>query len=212
MKQSKSSKRWLKEHFDDPYVKLAQERGYRSRAVFKLLEINEKDKLFSPGMRVVDLGAAPGGWSEVASKEVGGKGRVFALDILPMEPLSNVDFIQGDFTDSEVFEKLLQLINNHGVDLVISDMAPNISGMNEVDQPRAMYLAELAEDLAKHVLKKGGSFLVKVFQGEGFDPFLKGLRQEYTKVQIRKPHASRARSREVYLLAKGFKGILTSKC
>lgn len=206
MKRSKSSQRWLKEHFDDPYVKLAQQKGYRSRAAFKLLEIQEKDKIITPGMAVVDLGAAPGSWSEIVKELVGPRGKVFALDILPMEPIPEVSFIQGDFTDPLVFEKFLQLIDNHKVDLVISDIAPNISGMRAVDQPRAMYLAELAADFAKNVLKHGGVFLVKVFQGEGFDHFLKIVRQDYTKVQIRKPKSSRARSKEVYILAKGYKG------
>jgi 23S rRNA (uridine2552-2'-O)-methyltransferase len=206
MGRSKSSKQWLREHFSDPYVKLAQQKGYRSRAAFKLLEIQEKDKIITFGMQVVDLGAAPGSWSEIVSKLVGPKGKVFALDILPMDPLPNVHFIQGDFTELEVFEKLLNMIDNQKVDLVISDIAPNISGMNEVDQPKAMYLAELAEDLAIKVLKKGGTFLVKVFQGEGFDHYLKTIRQLFSKVLIRKPQASRPRSKEVYLLAKGFKG------
>lgn len=206
MGKSKSSKRWLKEHFDDPYVKQAQKQGYRSRAAFKLLEIQEKDKILSPGMTIVDLGAAPGSWSEIASRIVGPSGKIFALDILPMSELPNVSFIQGDFTETEVFEKLINMIDNRQIDLVISDIAPNISGMNEVDQPKAMYLAELTADFAKNVLKKGGTLLVKVFQGEGFDDYLKNLRQEYSKVQIRKPQASRSRSKEVYLLAKGFKG------
>jgi 23S rRNA (uridine2552-2'-O)-methyltransferase len=206
MGKSKSSRRWLKEHFDDPYVKLTQQRGYRSRAAFKLLEIQEKDKILTKGLVVVDLGAAPGGWSEIAAKIVGPKGKVFALDILPMQEIPHVEFIQGDFTELEVFEKLLNLINNHMVDLVISDIAPNISGVDEIDQPKAMNLAELAADFAKDVLKIGGVFLVKVFQGEGFDNFLKNRRLEYSKVHIRKPQASRSRSKEVYLLAKGFKG------
>lgn len=209
MGKSKSSRRWLLEHFDDPYVKLAQQKGYRSRAAFKLLEIQEKDKIITKGMTVVDLGAAPGSWSEIVAKLVGPKGKVFALDILPMSDLPNVSFLQGDFTESEVFEKLLNMIDNRKVDLVISDIAPNISGMNEVDQPKAMYLAELAADFAKSVLKEGGAFLVKVFQGEGFDLYLKNMRAEYSKVQIRKPQASRPRSKEVYLLAKGFKGLGT---
>ncbi len=206
MVRSKSSQRWLKEHFNDPYVKLAQQQGYRSRAAFKLIEIQESDHIISPGMTIVDLGAAPGGWSEVVRNLVGERGQVFALDILPMQPIPGVQFIQGDFTEPEIFEKLLQLIDNQKVDLVISDIAPNITGMNEVDQPRAMYVAEFAADFAKSALKQGGVFLVKVFQGVGFDHFLKDLRQEYTKVQIRKPKSSRARSKEVYLLAKGFKG------
>jgi 23S rRNA (uridine2552-2'-O)-methyltransferase len=208
MRRSKSSQHWLKEHFDDPYVKLAQKEGYRSRAAYKLLEIQEKDRLLKPGMVVVDLGAAPGSWSEVASRIVGPKGKIFALDMLAMEPLPHVEFIQGDFTNPNVYEKLLQRIDNRRVDLVISDIAPNMSGMNVVDQPRAMYLAELGIDFAKQALKTGGSFLVKVFQGEGFDDFLKMLRHNFTKVYVRKPKASRARSNEVYLLARGFKGIL----
>ncbi|MBA2654226.1 MAG: 23S rRNA (uridine(2552)-2'-O)-methyltransferase RlmE [Gammaproteobacteria bacterium] len=208
MTKSKSSRRWLKEHFDDPYVKLAQQKGYRSRAAFKLLEIQEKDRLITSGMIIVDLGAAPGSWSEIASKMVGPKGQVFAMDILPMADVPNVQFVQGDFTDPEVFEKLLNMIDNRKIDLVISDIAPNISGMPEVDQPRAMYLAELAAEFAKNVLKVGGAFLVKVFQGEGFDSYLRAIRQEYTKVQIRKPQASRPRSKEVYLLARGFKGVV----
>lgn len=206
MVRSKSSQRWLKEHFNDPYVKLAQQRGYRSRAAFKLLEIQEKDYIIEPGMTIVDLGSAPGSWSEIASELIGDKGHIFALDILPMEPVPRVTFIQGDFTESETFEKLIQLIDNRKVDLVISDIAPNISGMNEVDQPRAMYVAELAADFATNTLKQGGVFLVKVFQGEGFDNFLKAVRQNYSKVQIRKPKSSRARSKEVYILAKCFKG------
>lgn len=208
MSRSKSSKRWLKEHFDDPYVKLAQKKGFRSRAVFKLLEIQERDKLLKPGMTVVDLGAAPGGWSELAMRLVGAKGQVYALDILPMEAIEGVEFLQGDFSQPEVFEKLLQLIDKRGVDLVTSDISPNISGMKDIDQPRAMFLAELALDFAKQVLKKEGSLLVKVFQGEGFDQFVKDVRQSFSQVLIRKPKASRQRSREVYLLAKGFKCIL----
>lgn len=208
MGRSKSSKQWLKEHFDDPYVKLAQQKGYRSRAAFKLLEIQEKDKLIKKGMTIVDLGAAPGSWSDIVSALVGDKGQVFALDILPMAALPNVTFIQGDFTDPMVFKKLLQLIGNRKVDLVISDIAPNISGMKVIDQPRAMYLAELAADLAEKVLKSGGAFLVKVFQGAGFDAYLKAIRRVYAKVLIRKPPASRAKSKEIYLLAKDFKGVL----
>lgn len=206
MGRSKSSQRWLKEHFDDPFVKMAKQKGYRSRATFKLLEIQEKDQLIKPGMIVVDLGAAPGGWSEVARKIVGEKGHVIALDILPMEDISGVEFIQGDFSEPEIFEKLLNMIDNRKVDLVISDIAPNISGMTEVDQPKTIYLAELALDFAQSVLKTGGAFLVKVFQGEGFDSYLKQIRKTYSKVQIRKPQASRPRSKEVYLLGRGFKG------
>ncbi len=205
MKRSKSSQNWLKRHFDDPYVKQAQKAGYRSRAVFKLLEIQEKKRVIRPGQVVVDLGAAPGGWSQVAVPMVGRKGAVIAMDILPMEPIEGVEFIQGDFTEQDVHDRLLATINGRGVDLVMSDMAPNITGLKAVDQPRAMYLAELALDFAREVLKPGGDFLVKVFQGEGFDEFLKEVRASFQKVVIRKPQASRSRSREVYLLAQGLK-------
>ena len=205
MKRSKSSQSWLKRHFDDPYVQRAQKAGYRSRAVFKLLEIQEKKRVIRPGQVVVDLGAAPGGWSQVAVPLVGRKGAVIAVDILPMEPIEGVDFIQGDFTERDVHDRLLATINGRGVDLVMSDMAPNITGLKAVDQPRAMYLAELALDLAREVLKPGGDFLVKVFQGEGFDEFLKAVRASFQKVVIRKPQASRPKSREVYLLAQGMK-------
>jgi 23S rRNA (uridine2552-2'-O)-methyltransferase len=205
MAKSKSSRRWLKEHEDDPYVQRARQAGYRSRAVFKFLEINDKDRLVKPGMTVVDLGAAPGGWSQAVAKMVGRKGHVIAMDILPMEPLENVDFLQGDFCEQEVLDRLLEMIGDQGVDLVISDMAPNMSGMEVVDQPRAMYLAELALELARQVLKPGGGFLVKVFQGTGFDQYLLELRASFGKVITRKPKASRPRSREVYLLAREFK-------
>jgi 23S rRNA (uridine2552-2'-O)-methyltransferase len=204
--RSKSSQNWLKRHFDDPYVKEAQKAGYRSRAVFKLLEIQEKDKILSPGQVVVDLGAAPGGWSQIAVPLVGNSGAVIALDILPMEPMDGVTIIQGDFTEQDVHEQLLATINGRGVDLVISDMAPNISGLKAVDQPRAMYLAELALDLARDVLKTGGDFLCKVFQGEGFDAYLRDTRESFDKVLIRKPKSSRSKSREVYILARGFRG------
>lgn len=205
-KRSKSSERWLKEHFSDTYVKQAQQKGYRSRAVFKLMEIQEKDRLIKPGMTIIDLGAAPGGWSEIAKKFIGHTGRIIALDILPMEPIAGVEFIQGDFTSSEVFEELLKKIEKQTVDLVISDMAPNISGVNDIDQPRTMYLAELALEFAQQVLKPRGNFLVKVFQGQGFEVFLKALRQSFQRVVVRKPKASRTRSNEVYLLALGYKG------
>lgn len=205
-KRSKSSARWLKEHFSDAFVKQAQQKGYRSRAVFKLMEIQEKDHLIKPGMTIVDLGAAPGGWSEIARKHLGQKGRIIALDILPMEPLAGVEFIQGDFTSKEILQQLLRQLGEQPVDLVISDMAPNISGVSDIDQPRIMYLAELALEFAQQVLKPKGNFLVKVFQGEGFEPFLKTLRQHFQKVVVRKPKASRARSNEVYLLALGYKG------
>ncbi|AMO58202.1 23S rRNA methyltransferase [Endozoicomonas montiporae] len=204
--RSKSSKRWLQEHFDDQYVKRSQEDGWRSRASYKLLEIHEKDKLFRPGMRVVDLGAAPGGWTQVAAEIIGDSGRIVASDILPMDPIAGATFVQGDFTEDQVLEEILGAIGSDEVDLVISDMAPNMSGAHSVDQPKAMYLVELALDLARQVLRKNGVFLAKVFQGEGFEEYLKDLRSSFTKVITRKPDASRARSREVYLLAKGFKG------
>jgi len=204
--RSKTSKGWLKEHFDDPFVKKAQFEGRRSRALFKLDEMDQKDRLFQKGQTVVDLGAAPGGWSELAIEKVGDKGRVFALDILPMDALAGVDFIQGDFREESVLNQLLNAMGEHKADLVLSDMAPNISGMNAVDQPRAMYLVELALDLARQVLRKGGGFVVKIFQGEGFDQYLAEVRSAFSSVKIRKPEASRARSREVYILAKGFRG------
>lgn len=203
-KRSKSSGRWMKEHFDDPYVKQAQKEGYRSRAVYKLLEIDERDHLLKPGMCVVDLGAAPGSWSEVVVQKVGHKGRVVALDILPMDSLAGVEFIQGDFQEQEIYDKLLETLDKQPVDLVISDMAPNISGLKAVDQPRSMYLAELALDLARKVLKKDGDFLVKVFTGEGLDAYKKDVRTSFKKIIVRKPKASRPRSPEIYLLAKGY--------
>ncbi len=205
MARSKSSHRWLKEHFDDEYVKRAQREGYRSRAVFKLDEIQQKDRILKPGMAVVDLGAAPGGWSQYALGIVGRKGSVVAMDILPMEPLPGVTFVEGDFREQTVLDELLNLLNGRGIDLVMSDIAPNISGMDAVDQPRAMYLAELAVDFADRVLRPGGDLLVKLFQGEGFDALLKDLRSRYDKVIMRKPKASRPRSREVYALARGRK-------
>ncbi len=205
MSKSKSSQRWLQEHENDVYVQRARQDGYRSRATYKLLEINEKDRLLKPGMSVVDLGAAPGGWSQMAARLVGDKGQVIAMDILPMDGLAGVGFLQGDFREQEVLEQLLKMIGDQGVDLVISDMAPNISGMGVVDQPRAMYLTELALDMARQVLKPGGDFLVKVFQGEGFDEYMCDMRSSFSKVITRKPKASRPRSREVYLLARGFK-------
>ncbi|WP_144393015.1 23S rRNA (uridine(2552)-2'-O)-methyltransferase RlmE [Pleionea sediminis] len=206
MGRSKSSKGWLREHFDDPYVKKAQFEGRRSRALFKLEEMDNKDKLFKKGATVVDLGAAPGGWSELAIEKVGDKGQVFALDVLPMDSIAGVTFIQGDFREELVLTQLLDAMAGQNADLVLSDMAPNISGMSAVDQPRAMYLVELALDLARQVLKPGGALLVKIFQGEGFDAYLAEVRKAFSNVKIRKPDASRARSREVYILAKGFKG------
>jgi 23S rRNA (uridine2552-2'-O)-methyltransferase len=205
MARSKSSKRWLNEHFDDEYVRRAQQEGYRSRAIYKLIEIQQKDQLLKPGMTVIDLGAAPGGWSEYAVKKLGGKGRMIALDILPMETIDGVEIIQGDFREDDVLVQLLDLIGESGADLVISDMAPNISGMEVVDIPRSYYLADLALDLARQVLKPGGGLLVKLFQGEGFDEYQKALKQSFTRVVMRKPRASRARSREIYALATGYK-------
>lgn len=206
MARSKSSSRWLKEHFDDPYVKEAQKKGYRSRATFKLLEIQEKDKLIKPGMVVVDLGAAPGGWSQIAVKLVGNKGKVFALDILPMVPIVDVEFIEGDFREDAVLNQLEAALAGQQIDLVISDIAPNISGNDSVDLPRAMHLVELVLEFAQQHLKPGGNFLVKVLQGEGFEAYFQALKQQYKKVITRKPKASRGRSRELYLLGVGKKG------
>ncbi|WAB93173.1 23S rRNA (uridine(2552)-2'-O)-methyltransferase RlmE [Pseudomonas citronellolis] len=206
MARSKTSHRWLKEHFDDPYVKMAQRDGYRSRASYKLLEIQEKDRILRPGMTVVDLGAAPGGWSQVTSRVIGDKGTLIASDILPMDSIPDVTFVQGDFTEDEVFARLLEAIGENPVDLVISDMAPNMSGLPAVDMPRAMFLCELALDLCTRVLRPGGDFLIKIFQGEGFDTYLKTVRENFEKVQMRKPLSSRDRSREQYLLARGFRG------
>jgi 23S rRNA (uridine2552-2'-O)-methyltransferase len=205
MAKSKSSNDWLREHFDDPYVKKAQKAGYRSRATFKLEEIDKKDKLIKPGMAVVDLGSAPGGWSDYALRKLGDKGTVVALDILPMTPLSGVHFIQGDFREDNVLDELNLVLNSQPIDLVLSDMAPNITGVDSIDQPSSMYLVELALHFAVENLSKQGVFLVKVFQGEGFDTYLKAMRDSFQKVITRKPDASRARSREVYLLGRGLK-------
>jgi len=206
VQRSKSSANWLREHFNDPFVKQAQKDGYRSRASYKLLEIQEKDRLIRPGMSVIDLGAAPGGWSQVTSRLIGGQGRLIASDILEMDSIPDVTFIQGDFTDDEVLQRILDAVGDSHVDLVISDMAPNMSGTPAVDMPRAMFLCELALDLATRVLKPGGDFLIKIFQGEGFDVYLKDVRSKFDKVQMRKPSSSRDRSREQYLLGRGFKG------
>lgn len=195
----------MQAHVNDPYVKQAQKDGYRSRASYKLIELNDKDKLIRPGMLVVDLGSAPGGWSQVAAKLVGAKGRVLATDILPMDPLPNVDFIQGDFTDEAVFNRLLDRLDGVPVDLVMSDMAPNLSGIDSADQAASMYLVELALDMARRILKPKGDFVAKVFQGVGSDDFLRDLRTSFDKVAIRKPTSSRPRSREIYVVAKGFK-------
>jgi 23S rRNA (uridine2552-2'-O)-methyltransferase len=205
MARSKSSRRWLEEHVNDPYVKQAQKDGYRSRSSYKLIELNDKDKLIRPGMLIMDLGSAPGGWSQVAGRLVGDKGRVLATDILPMDSLENVDFIKGDFTEEAVFQQILDHLAGNRPDLVICDIAPNISGVDAADQATSMYLVELALDMVRQVLKPKGNFVVKVFQGEGSDLFLKDLRTSFEKVAIRKPGASRPRSREVYMVAKGFK-------
>ena len=200
-----SSSRWMKEHFDDEYVKKAQKLGLRSRAVFKIEEINNKDKLIKPGMKVVDLGAAPGGWSEYASKVVGDNGLVVACDILPMDPIAGVQFLQGDFREEAVLDALLTRINGKNIDVVMSDMAANFTGNDAADSARSMYLVELALDMCTQVLKPNGAFVVKVFQGEGFEQFMKDVRSAFKTVKTRKPDSSRARSREVYLVATGFK-------
>lgn len=205
MAKSKSSNDWLREHFDDPYVKKAQKAGYRSRATFKLEEIDKKDKLIKPGMAVVDLGSAPGGWSDYALRKLGDNGTVVALDILPMTPLTGVHFIQGDFREDNVLDELNLILDSLPIDLVLSDMAPNITGVDSIDQPSSMYLVELALHFAVENLSKQGVFLVKVFQGEGFDTYLRAMRDSFQKVITRKPDASRARSREVYLLGRGLK-------
>ena len=206
MARSKTSKSWLKEHFDDPYVKRSQEEGYRSRASFKLLELQKKDGFIEAGMTVVDLGAAPGGWSQVAAELVGHKGKVIASDILPMDSLAGVEFVQGDFTDETVLNEVLARRDDIRADLVISDMAPNMSGIRDIDQPQAMCLAELAIAMAKVVLKPGAALLMKVFHGEGLDALQKELKLSFNTVKVRKPKASRARSSEIYLLSAGFKG------
>jgi len=200
MAKSKSSRRWLAEHFDDQYVKMAQQQGLRSRAAFKLMELNDKYHLLQQGMLVVDLGSAPGSWTQVVQRVLAGSGQVIALDILPMDPVEGVTFIQGDFTEDEPLALLEQALHGHNADLVLSDLAPNMSGMDAVDQPRAMYLAELALAFAEQWLEPYGSFVVKVFHGEGFDGFVKQTRSLFEKVLIRKPSASRPRSREVYIL------------
>jgi 23S rRNA (uridine2552-2'-O)-methyltransferase len=203
MKRSKTSKQWMSEHVNDPYVQLAQKEGYRSRAAYKLLEIDEKDKLIKPGMIVVDLGATPGGWSQIAARKVGDSGKVIALDLLPLHPIPGVEFIQGDFREDDVLAQLEQALGGRQIGLVISDMAPNISGVGVADQARAMYLCELALDFSVQHLKPEGSFLIKVFQGAGFEEYLKAMRSRFAKVVSRKPKASRDRSSEVYLLGMG---------
>ena len=205
MTRSKSSGSWLREHFDDPYVLKARAEGRRSRASFKLEEVQVRDYLINRGDVVVDLGAAPGGWTELAAKWVGMSGRVFALDLLPMNPVTQAQIIVGDFTEEVVLDELLQSLGDRRVDVVLSDMAPNMSGNRSIDQPRAMYLCELALDFARQTLNQGGSFFVKTFQGEGFDIFFRRLRADFSDLKTRKPKASRSRSRETYLLATGFR-------
>lgn len=205
MARSKTSNRWMEEHVNDPYVKRAQIDGYRARAAYKLIELNEKDKLIRSGSLVVDLGSAPGSWSQIAGRIVGVKGRVVASDILPMDSLENVDFIQGDFTEEIVFNQIMNLLGDNKADVVISDMSPNISGVDAVDQASSMYLVELALDMARQVLKPKGDYVAKVFHGEGYDDYVKEVRKSFEKVVIRKPDASRPRSREVYVVGKGFK-------
>jgi 23S rRNA (uridine2552-2'-O)-methyltransferase len=204
-KRTKSSRQWLAEHESDPYVKQARQAGYRSRAVFKLDEIQRADRLIRPGMTIVDLGAAPGGWSQLTAKLLQGKGRIVALDILPMDAIVGVDFLQGDFSDDAVLEQFDQLLGADRPQLVMSDMAPNTTGIADVDHDRSMHLVELSLDFARQRLKPGGDFLVKVFQGRHFQPFVKALRASFTTVKVRKPDASRQRSPELYLLGRGFK-------
>lgn len=204
-KRSASSTRWLNEHFKDRFVQQAQKKGLRSRAWFKLEEIQNTDKLFKTGMTVVDLGAAPGGWSQYVAKVIGNKGRIIACDLLPMDPIVGVDFLQGDFRDEAVLTALLERVGEEKINVVMSDMAPNMSGQPAVDIPRAMYLVELALDMCRDILAPNGSFIVKVFQGEGFEQYLKSIREMFRVVKIRKPEASRARSREVYIVASGRK-------
>ena len=205
MARSKTSAGWLKEHVDDVWVQKAQQDGYRTRASYKLIELDDKDQLIKAGMTVVDLGAAPGGWSQVVTRTLKGNGTIIASDILPMDPIEDVNFIQGDFTEESVFDELMSVIDGRPVDLVISDMAPNMSGVASIDQPGAMYLVELALDMERQVLRPNGHFVAKVFQGEGFDQYLNDVRSSFSKVMIRKPKASRARSREVYVVGKGFR-------
>ena len=205
-KKKSSSRAWLKEHHDDIFVQRAQKEGYRSRAVYKLMEINDKDQILRRGMSVLDLGSAPGGWSQVAAALVGEAGRVVASDILSMDALPDVVFVQGDFTEQETYDRIVASLNDKPLDVVLSDMAPNMSGMPEVDQPRSMYLVELATELAERALVPGGAFITKVFQGEGFEPWFRQIRDRFDRVTTRKPSASRPRSREVYIVASGFKG------
>jgi 23S rRNA (uridine2552-2'-O)-methyltransferase len=205
MPRSKSSNEWLRRHVNDPYVKKAQLEGYRSRSAYKLIELNEKDRLIKPNMFLLDLGSAPGGWSQVASKLIGRNGRVLATDILPMEPIKNVDFVQGDFTDEAVVAHLMETLGGEKFDLIISDIAPNITGIDSADQASSMYFLELALDTVRKTLKPGANFVAKMFQGSGSDAYLKELRTSFEKVLTRKPGASRAESREVFIVAKNFR-------
>ncbi|HID81455.1 MAG TPA: 23S rRNA (uridine(2552)-2'-O)-methyltransferase RlmE [Chromatiales bacterium] len=204
MGRSKSSQKWLREHFSDEYVQRAQQEGYRGRAVYKLLELDERYHFLKPGMTVLDLGAAPGSWSEVAVKKLGRKGKMIASDILLMDEIEGVVFIRGDFREDEVLNKIMAELGGQKVDLVLSDMAPNMSGVDAIDLPRAMYLAELALDLATRTLRNNGSLLVKLFHGDGFDDYVRSLKNNFSNVIVRKPKASRPRSREVYALASGY--------
>ena len=207
VKRTQSSREWLKEHFTDPFVKRAWAEGWRSRAVFKLEEIDRREKLLKPGMVVLDLGSTPGAWSQYAKRRVGKNGTLIASDILPMEPISGVEFIEGDFREESVFEAILAKVPPGGVDVVLSDMAPNLSGVDAIDKPRSLYLCELALDLANRALKPGGDVLIKTFQGTGFDAFVAEARKHYTRVKFAKPAASRSRSPELYLLARGRKAV-----
>lgn len=205
MARSKTSADWLREHVEDIWVQKAQQDGYRTRASYKLIELDDKDQLIKPGMAIIDLGAAPGGWSQVVARRLNGNGVIIASDILPMNPIADVNFIQGDFTEESVFDELMAAVKGRPVDLVISDMAPNMSGVASIDQPGSMYLVELALDMARQVLRPGGQFVAKVFQGDGFDEYIKDVRTSFSKVMIRKPKASRPRSKEVYVVGKGFR-------
>ncbi len=207
VKRTQSSREWLKEHFTDPFVKRAWAEGWRSRAVFKLEEIDRKEKLLKPGMVVLDLGSTPGAWSQYAKRKVGKNGTLIASDILPMEPIAGVEFIEGDFREESVFEAILAKVPASGVDVVLSDMAPNMSGVPAIDQPSSLYLCELALDLANRALKPGGDVLIKTFQGSGFDVFVAEARKHYNRVKFAKPAASRSRSPELYLLARGRKAV-----
>ena len=202
--RSKSSGRWLQEHFSDPYVQRARSEGWRSRAIFKLEEIDWKEKLLKPGQVCLDLGAAPGAWSQYARRQVGRPGRVIATDMLEMPPVAGVEFVRGDFREPEVFEAVFSLCTERAVDVLLSDMAPNLSGVDVIDQPRSMHLAELALEFAGRVLKPQGCALIKVFQGAGFEELVRGARVQFAKVKLLKPQASRSRSPELYLLAKAF--------